>query len=73
MSISVDQIDLSLADPSSGELLTANVYYVQGVNHPDGTPRQLSIGQVVMAICLARANELEEKIIGLMEKLNQTT
>ena len=73
MSINVDQIDLSLADPSTGLFLTANVYYVEGVTHPDGSPRQLSIGQLVMAICLTRANELESKIIRLMESLNQTT
>ena len=73
MSIYVDQIDLSMADPVTGEYLTANVYSVEGVTNPDGSLRQLSIGQLVMALCLKNAAELETQIIQLMEVMNQTT
>ena len=53
--------------------LTANYYTVDGVNNPDGTARPLSIGQRVMALCLARATELEAKIIDVVESLNETS
>ena len=60
MAIGVDQIYLSLTSPDTGEYLTANVYTVDGVYEADGvTPRRLSIGQLVMALCLARATALE--------------
>lgn len=63
----IEKIDLSLADPNTGVQMTANVYRV------DGIERQLSIGELVMAICLARATELEATIIGQMEKMARTT
>lgn len=70
---SVDTIDLSMTrpgtDPADGYFLTANVYTMAGVN--GGRP--LSISQLVMAICLARATELEASIIGLMEKLDEAS
>ena len=53
--------------------LAANYYTVAGVNNADGTPRALSIGQLVMALCLARATELEAEIIGVVESLNNTS
>ena len=53
--------------------LTANYYTVDGVNDADGSPRALSIGQLVMALCLARATELEAEIIGVVESLNNTS
>lgn len=60
MAIGVDQIYLSMTDPDTGEYLTANVYTVDGVYEADGvTLRLLSIGQVVMAVCLRRATDLE--------------
>ena len=60
MSLAVDQIYLSMTSPDTGEYLTANVYTVDGVYEADGvTPRLLSIGQVVMALCLQRAMQLE--------------
>ena len=85
MSIIVDTIDLSLTSPDTGEYLTANVYYVDGVTNADGSLRALSIGGVVMAICLNRAADLEngytdpatgkhvEGIIEIMEGLNKTS
>ena len=53
--------------------LTANYYTVDGVNNADGTPRALSIGQLVMALCLQRATELEAEIIKIVEDLNRTS
>ena len=67
MAIGIDQIYLSMTDPDKGNYLTANVYTVDGVYETDGvTPRVLSIGQLVMAICLQRAAELEGSIIDKM-------
>lgn len=60
MAIGVDQIYLSMTSPETGEYLTANVYTVDGVYEADGvTLRCLSIGQLVMALCLKRATDLE--------------
>lgn len=66
MTIAIDTIDLSMTDPATGEYRTANIYYVDGVNDASGVPRPLSIGQVVMALCLQRAAELEDKIVDVM-------
>lgn len=57
----------------TGDPLTANVYYVSSIKGADESPRPLSIGQLVMAICLARATELESKIISKMEAMAETT
>ena len=63
MAIVVDGIFLSLKN-DDGEYLTANVYTVDGVYEADNvTPRRLSIGQLVMALCLQRAAELELDIV----------
>ena len=73
MAIEVDFFDLSLRNTKTGERLTANVYYVDGVTDAQGMPRPLSIGQLVMALCLDRAAKLEANIIALMEEMNATT
>ena len=86
MAFEVDGIVLSMKSPDSGEYLTANVYTVDGVYEADGvTPRLLSIGQLVMAICLNRAAQLEsgyvdpktgrhvDGIIDLMATMEQTS
>ncbi len=73
MSFNVDQIDLSMTDPTTGLYLTANVYYVDGVTDATDAPRPLSIGQLVMAICLQRAAELETQIVAMMETMNLTS
>ena len=85
MAIGTVEFDLSLRDHETGEYLTARTYTVEGVNNVDGTPRQLSMGQLVMAICLQRATALENGytdpatgthvngIIDLMEELNVTS
>ena len=84
MSFETHTIDLLVNDPShltriqdhfaEGQTsLTANYYTVPGVTYPDGTPRALSIGQLVMALCLQRATELEAEIIKIIEDLNKTS
>ena len=59
MAIDVDQLYLSMTNPNTGEYLMADVYTVEGVENADGSPRLLSIGQLVMALCLKRAHDLE--------------
>ena len=84
MPFTTHTIDLLVNDPShktriqdhfaEGQTsLTANYYTVPGVTNPDGTPRALSIGQLVMALCLQRATELEAEIIKIVEDLNRTS
>ncbi len=68
----VGSIDLSMRD-NAGNLLPANIYTLEGIQTSDGELRKLSIGQLVMAICLSRATELEQKIVGKMESLAETT
>ena len=73
MPIGTVEFDLSMVSPETGEYLTARTYTVDGVLGVDNQPRLLSIGQLVMAICLQRATALEASIIELMEKMNQTS
>ena len=73
MAIGTVEFDLSMVSPQSGEFLTARAYTVEGVTNADGSLRQLSIGQLVMAICLSRASELETDIIALMEEMSTTS
>ncbi len=85
MAIGTVEFDLSMVSPQTGEFLTARAYTVEGVTNADGSLRELSIGQLVMAICLKRAYQLEsgyedpdtgehvDGIIDLMEKMNDTS
>ena len=73
MAIGTVEFDLSMVSPESGEFLTARTYTVEGVENADGSLRQLSIGQLVMAICLNRASKLEADIIALMEEMSATS
>ena len=73
MAIGTVEFDLSMVSPQSGEFLTARAYTVDGVTNADGSLRQLSIGQLVMAICLSRASKLEADIIALMEEMSTTS
>ena len=73
MAIGTVEFDLSMVSPESGEFLTARTYTVEGVENADGSLRQLSIGQLVMAICLNRASKLETDIIALMEEMSATS
>ena len=91
MAIGVDQIYLSMTahdldtGMDTGEYLTANVYTVEGVTNADGSLRRLSIGGLVMALCLKRAHDLEmgyndsvtgqhvDGIVEIMNSLEGTT
>ena len=73
MSFTVDTIDLSMVSPETGEYLTANIYYAEGVKDATGALRPLSIGQLVMAICLQRAADLEDQIIVKMSEMEKTS
>ena len=87
MGFNTVEFDLSFDNSRVGGTgnLSANYYTVEGVNNPDGSARALSIGQLVMALCLARATELEngkideygkvvkDGIIQIVESLNTTS
>lgn len=68
-----EAINLSMRDIDTGRPLQANVYHVPGIRNVDGSLRDLSIGQLVMAICLSRASELEAEIIGKMVEISSVT
>ena len=90
MAIGVDEIYLSRTiheldtGRDTGIYMTANVYTVAGVES-DGSPRRLSIGGLVMALCLKRAHDLEmgyndpqtgqhvDGIVEIMNSLEATT
>ena len=73
MSFATQQIELSMCSPETGLPLTANVYTLKGVNDVGNTPRKMSIGQLVMAICLQRAAALEEQVVQLMDSINRNS
>ena len=73
MAIGTVDFDLSMVDQDTGRRLTARAYTVDGITNADGTLRELSIGQLVMALCLDRASKLEASIIALMEEMNGTS
>ena len=73
MAIETVEFDLSMANPETGRRLTARVYTVDGITNTDGSLRELSIGQLVMALCLERASKLEASIIRLMEQMNNAS
>lgn len=68
------QFDLSMISEITGNPLTANMYTVDGVYDTDGvTRRKLSIGQLVMAVCLKIATDYEKQIIDKMAANSRTT
>ncbi len=73
MAIETVEFDLSMVSPETGRRLTARAYTVEGIMNEDGSLRELSIGQLVMALCLARATELESSIVALMTEMNNTS
>ena len=73
MAFGTVEFDLSMIDQETGRYLTARAYTVEGITDANGLPRELSIGQLVMAICLDRASKLEAGIIALMEEMNATS
>lgn len=58
---------LTIRNSETGRLLTATVYTLDGV---DGV---LSMGQLVMAVCLSRAADVESDLVVLMNEVNQTS
>ena len=64
----IASINLSMKD-ADGNALTANVYKLEGVQNADGSLREMSVGQLVLALCLSRATEVEAKIVAKMEAL----
>ena len=76
MAIVTVEFNLSMTDPDSGEYLTANTYSLT-VKDADGATEtlltNLSIGQLVMALCLERAVAKEKEIIDIMNSLNITS
>ena len=73
MAIETVEFDLSMVDHDTGRYMTAHAYTVDGITNADNSPRELSIGQLVMAICLERASQLEAGIIALMENMNEAS
>ena len=75
-SIEAAGFDLSMADIDTGMRLQAKTYSIL-VENADGVMETklsgLSIGQLVMAVCLERAVEKENEIIGIMNTLNNTS
>jgi len=67
MAFEVTTMNLSMTSPETGNVLTANLYRVDGIS------RELSMGELVMSICLKRATEVEEAIIQKMEEMSRTT
>ena len=80
MGITVSNLDLSMAAPpapdGSVSKYQAQLYNVT-VTDADGVTTtsltNLSIGQLVMALCLERAVAMEKEIIDMMDKLNNTS
>ena len=58
---------LTMRDSETGRILTANVYYVEGIDAP------LSMGQLVMAICLSRANDVETELVAKMDEVDRAS
>jgi len=54
-------------DPTTNLQPTYNVYHVTGID------RELTLQQVVMAVCLHRATQLESDVVGMMASMSQTT
>ena len=73
MAIGTVEFDLSMVNPETGLYNTARAYTVEGVTNEDGSLRQLSIGQLVMAVCLSRAADMETRIIGKMTEMENAS
>ncbi len=76
MGIETVNFNLSMDDPTTGSRLQGHMYNVT-VTDADGVTttalKNLSIGQLVMALCLERAVAKEKEIIDMMDKLNNTS
>jgi len=76
MAIETVEFNLSMTDVDTGEYLTGRTYSLV-VTDADGvtqtTLSNLSIAQLVMAVCLERAVKIESDIIATMNDLNKTS
>ena len=76
MAIETVEFDLSMTDVDTGAYLTGRTYSLT-VTDADGvtqtTLTNLSIAQLVMAVCLERAVAKEKEIIDTMNSLNKTS
>lgn len=63
----ISTFDLSSRDLVTGLNNTANVYHVPGIDRP------LSIAELVIAICLDRAADIEAKVVAIMEEMSENT
>ena len=70
MDFEANAVELSLPNAKTGKALTASVY---DVTFDDGSVRRMSIGQLVMAICLERATKMEAEVVSLMERMAAST
>ena len=70
MTFDTEAITLSLRNAQTGKALSANVYEV---TFNDGATRTMSIAQLVMAICLERATEMEADVVDIMEQMARVT
>lgn len=70
MNFETEAIRLSMNNAQTGKALTGNVYNVQ---FSDGATRTMSIVQLVMAICLERATEMEADVVDIMEQMARVT
>ena len=70
MDFTTDAVNLSIRNAETGKALTANIYCVQ---FDDGTSRVMTIAELVMAICLARATEMEDDVVEIMNQMALTT
>ena len=53
--------------------LMGTLYTVEGVNDANNQPRKLSMAELVMVVCLARAADKEKAVINLMKEMSDTT
>ncbi len=53
--------------------VTSYLYKVEGLNDANNQPRKLSMAELVMVVCLARAADKEKAVINLMKEMSDTT
>lgn len=63
------------ASPPLGSNPQGRLYTIEGVMDPDNPTelRKMSIAELVMCICLARATKVEEEIINIMAEMSENT
>ena len=75
--VTFDLSTYKVYDPASDadvdKTVQGNLYTVEGVKDADGSLRKLSMGELVMVVCLAKAAEKEAAIIDLMKTMSDNT